>query len=87
MAKPRSLLADYVVYLVVRLLVCVMQALSLAEGPLRWQPGLAWLAYRSQPPPPRRSPSTTSATPSPAATPRPNSTAWSAPSTATSARC
>jgi len=44
-AKERSLIADYAVYLVVRLLVCFIQTLSwrLAE---RFAGLLAWLAYR-----------------------------------------
>ena len=45
MPKQRSRIADYAVYLVVRLLVCVVQALSLA-GARRLAAGLAWLAYR-----------------------------------------
>ncbi len=45
MSKPRSRLADYLVYLAVRLAVCVLQALSpRAAG--RLAGGLAWLAYR-----------------------------------------
>ncbi|MCI0463904.1 MAG: hypothetical protein L0Z62_43780 [Gemmataceae bacterium] len=45
MARQRSRLADYAVYLVVRLLVCLIQALSPAASRqvTRW---LAWLAYR-----------------------------------------
>lgn len=45
MAKPRSRLADYAIYLVVRVFVCVVQALSpgAARGLAR---GLAWLAHR-----------------------------------------
>jgi KDO2-lipid IV(A) lauroyltransferase len=42
--KQRSRVADYAVYLVVRLLVCVIQALSLAVA-RRLAAGLAWLAY------------------------------------------
>lgn len=44
MAKQRSLLGDYLVYLAVRLLVCFLQALSpsAARG---LAGGLAWLAY------------------------------------------
>src|SRR5579871_1576347 len=44
MAKPRSLLADYLVYLAVRLLVCFLQTLppATARG---LAGGLAWLAY------------------------------------------
>src|SRR5436853_229694 len=45
MSKPRSLIADYAVYLVARLLVCVIQALSPAAA-RRFAAGLAWLAYR-----------------------------------------
>jgi KDO2-lipid IV(A) lauroyltransferase len=44
MSKQRSRVADYAVYLVVRLLVCVIQALSLAAA-RRLAGGLAWLAY------------------------------------------
>lgn len=45
MAKPRSAVSDYAVYLVVRLVVCLLQAMSwrLASG---FAVGLAWLAYR-----------------------------------------
>lgn len=44
MSKPRSRVADYAVYLVVRIVVCVLQALpySAARAVSR---GLAWLAY------------------------------------------
>ena len=44
MARPRSPAADYAVYLAVRLVVCVVQALApdVARGVAR---GLAWLAY------------------------------------------
>jgi KDO2-lipid IV(A) lauroyltransferase len=45
MAKPRSNLADYLVYLLARVLVCVVQALSIATG-RRLAAGLAWLLYR-----------------------------------------
>jgi KDO2-lipid IV(A) lauroyltransferase len=45
MSKQRSRLADYGVYLVVRLLVCVLQALSL-NAARKLAAGLAWLAYR-----------------------------------------
>jgi KDO2-lipid IV(A) lauroyltransferase len=45
MAKPRSNLADYLVYLLVRILVCVVQALSIDTG-RRLAAGLAWLVYR-----------------------------------------
>jgi KDO2-lipid IV(A) lauroyltransferase len=45
MSKPRSPLADYSIYLGVRIIVCIIQALSLhaARGLAR---GLAWLAYQ-----------------------------------------
>ena len=45
MSKARSVFADYAVYLCVRLLVCVIQSLSLnaARG---FAGALAWLAYR-----------------------------------------
>jgi KDO2-lipid IV(A) lauroyltransferase len=45
MSKERSPVADYLVYLVVRVIVCVIQALSFdtARSLAR---GLAWLAYR-----------------------------------------
>src|SRR5262245_23298137 len=45
MPKPRSRLADYAVYLAVRVLVCLIQSLSPAAG-RRLALGLAWLAYR-----------------------------------------
>jgi KDO2-lipid IV(A) lauroyltransferase len=45
MAKPRLKVVDYAVYLAVRLLVCVVQALSLGAA-CRLAAGLAWLAYR-----------------------------------------
>ena len=45
MSKPRSKLADYTVYLIVRLIVCVLQALSL-EAARQAAGTLAWLAYR-----------------------------------------
>jgi KDO2-lipid IV(A) lauroyltransferase len=45
LAKTRSRLADYAVYLVVRLVVCVVQALSLAAA-RRLARGLAWLVHR-----------------------------------------
>jgi KDO2-lipid IV(A) lauroyltransferase len=45
MAKERSKLADYAVYLAVRVLVCLIQALPYAAG-LGLARGLAWLAYR-----------------------------------------
>ncbi len=44
MAKPRSPVADYAVYLLVRVLVCLLQSLSLEIG-RRIAHGLAWLAY------------------------------------------
>ena len=45
MAKPRSVVVDYSVYLLVRLAVCVIQALSLPAA-RRTGEFLAWLAYR-----------------------------------------
>jgi len=45
MSKQRSARADYLVYLVVRFFVCVIQALSLNAG-RAFARGLAWLAYR-----------------------------------------
>lgn len=44
MAKPRSIVKDYAVYLIVRFFVCLIQTLSLnaAHNLARW---LAWLAY------------------------------------------
>jgi KDO2-lipid IV(A) lauroyltransferase len=45
MAKRRSPVADYLVYLLVRALVCVVQALPWG-GALNLARGLAWLAYR-----------------------------------------
>jgi KDO2-lipid IV(A) lauroyltransferase len=44
MSKPRSKVVDYAVYLAVRLLVSVIQALPLEAG-CRLAAGLAWLAY------------------------------------------
>src|SRR5262249_3974242 len=44
MSKPRSRVADYLVYLAVRLLVCVLQALSV-ECCRSLARGLAWLVY------------------------------------------
>jgi KDO2-lipid IV(A) lauroyltransferase len=45
MAKKRSIVADYSVYLVLRVFVCVIQALSLELG-RKLAAGLAWLVYR-----------------------------------------
>ena len=45
MAKPRSRHKDYAVYLAIRLLVCIIQALSLRAG-YGVAAALAWLAYR-----------------------------------------
>ncbi len=45
MSKPRSKVVDFAVYLVVRLLVCTIQALSLSKS-RGLAAGLAWLAYR-----------------------------------------
>jgi KDO2-lipid IV(A) lauroyltransferase len=45
MAKPRKPVNDYAVYLVVRLVVCVLQALSLAKA-RAFARFLGWLAYR-----------------------------------------
>src|SRR5262249_48025481 len=45
MSRPRSLLADYAVYLLVRVFVCVVQALSLNAARALAR-GLAWLASR-----------------------------------------
>ncbi len=44
MSKQRSRVADYSLYLVVRILVCVIQSLSLAAS-RRLASALAWLAY------------------------------------------
>jgi len=44
MSKPRSPIADYAVYLLVRLLVCIIQALPPAAAGVLAN-GLAWLAY------------------------------------------
>jgi KDO2-lipid IV(A) lauroyltransferase len=46
MAKERSKLTDYAVYLAVRALVCLIQTLSYPAG-LSLARGLAWLAYRA----------------------------------------
>jgi KDO2-lipid IV(A) lauroyltransferase len=45
MSRPHSLVAAYAVYLVVRLFVCVIQALS-PSAARQFAAGLAWLAYR-----------------------------------------
>jgi KDO2-lipid IV(A) lauroyltransferase len=45
MSKPRSAIADYAVYLVVRVVLCVVQMLTL-HASRRLAAGLAWLAYR-----------------------------------------
>jgi KDO2-lipid IV(A) lauroyltransferase len=45
MAKPRSALADFSVYLAIRLLVCVVQSLSFSAA-CALARGLAWLAYQ-----------------------------------------
>jgi KDO2-lipid IV(A) lauroyltransferase len=45
MAKPRSLVMDYLVYLLVRVTVCVLQMLSLRAA-CKAAAGLAWLAYQ-----------------------------------------
>jgi KDO2-lipid IV(A) lauroyltransferase len=45
MSKPRSAVADYCVYLLVRVIVCILQALPF-ETARGWARGLAWLAYR-----------------------------------------
>jgi Kdo2-lipid IVA lauroyltransferase/acyltransferase len=45
MAKQRSRIADYLVYLVIRFIVCILQALSYQQA-RRLAAGLAWLAYR-----------------------------------------
>jgi KDO2-lipid IV(A) lauroyltransferase len=45
MSKPRSRVADYAVYLAVRVVVCVIQALT-HRAALRLAGGLAWLIHR-----------------------------------------
>src|SRR5947209_422262 len=45
MSKPRSTVADYAVYLVVRLFVCFVQTLSF-NAACGFSACLAWLAYR-----------------------------------------
>src|SRR5579885_2790231 len=45
MSKPRSAVADYAVYLVVRVIVCFVQALPFAAAQ-SFAGGLAWLAFR-----------------------------------------
>lgn len=45
MSKPRSAVADYAVYLMVRVMVCFVQALPFAAAQ-SFAAGLAWLAYR-----------------------------------------
>jgi Kdo2-lipid IVA lauroyltransferase/acyltransferase len=45
MAKVRSVVSDYTVYIILRVFVCVIQAMPLAMG--QWLAGgLAWLVYR-----------------------------------------
>jgi KDO2-lipid IV(A) lauroyltransferase len=44
MSKPRSRVADYAVYLAVRLFVCVIQSITLAAA-CRFAARLAWLLY------------------------------------------
>jgi KDO2-lipid IV(A) lauroyltransferase len=48
MAKPRNQTTDFAVYLAIRLVVCVLQALSLAKAQA-FARFLAWLAYRVDP--------------------------------------
>ncbi len=45
MARPRSLVGDYLIYLIVRLFVCLIQALP-PPAARAFAAGLAWLAYR-----------------------------------------
>jgi KDO2-lipid IV(A) lauroyltransferase len=45
MSKPRSKVVDFTVYVFVRVLVCIIQALSLPQA-RSLAAGLAWLAYR-----------------------------------------
>ncbi len=45
MAKPRSRIADYLVYLLLRVLICIIQILPYRTA-LRLGEGLAWLMYR-----------------------------------------
>ncbi len=45
MSKPRSQLADFAVYVVVRVVVCILQALSFRAA-CRVANGLAWLIYK-----------------------------------------
>ena len=45
MSKPRSKLADFAVYLAVRVIVCFLQALSFRAA-CKVADGLAWLAYQ-----------------------------------------
>lgn len=45
MAKPRSRTVDYLVYLLVRIVVCILQSIPLEAG-RGLAHGLAWLAYR-----------------------------------------
>src|SRR5260370_656843 len=44
MSKPRSLAADYAIYLLVRIIVCFIQMLSYRTA-CKVATGLAWLAY------------------------------------------
>jgi KDO2-lipid IV(A) lauroyltransferase len=45
MSKQRSQIADYAVYLIVRIVVCLLQSLSYSAA-CAFASGLAWLAYR-----------------------------------------
>ena len=45
MSKSRSQLADYLVYIVIRMFVCLVQAIPFCSLPMLAN-GLAWLAYR-----------------------------------------
>ena len=45
MAKPRSALADFSIYLAIRVFVCIIQTLSFSAA-LAFARGLAWLAFR-----------------------------------------
>ena len=84
MSKPRSAVADYAVYLAVRVVLCVVQMLTLPAA-RRLAGGLAWLLTTSTAAI-ASSPTTTSNAPFPANTTTVSATGWCGPSTAISAR-
>ena len=84
MSKPRSAVADYAVYLAVRVVLCVVQMLTLPAA-RRLAGVLAWLAYHLD----RRHRLVADDNlkpPSPADSTTASATAWCGPFTAISAR-